>query len=261
MKKRLLGLVCSLLLCMTMTMSVFAWSDMPLLVDDADLLTDTEEEIVLEELEEVSAAHGLDVVVVTINDLLGQDIQAYADDFYDYNGYAEDGILLLIDMGSSEWYISTTGYGITAFTDAGIEYISEQFVWMLSDEMYMDAFTTFADYCDDFINQAKTGQPYDIDNLPKEAFSFVGTLFISLVIGFVVALIITGIMRAKLKSVHFQSEAADYVKAGSFKLTQSRDLYLYRNVVRREKPQNTSGGSTTHTSSSGRSHGGGGGKF
>ena len=74
---------------------------------------------------------------------------AYADDFYDYNGYgygdSRDGILLLISMEERDWRISTCGYGITVFTDAGQEYISDKFLPYLSDGDYSEAFTKYAD--------------------------------------------------------------------------------------------------------------------
>ena len=84
-------------------------------------------------------------------------------------------------------------------------------------------------------------------------------IIIALIIGFVVALIATGIMRGKLKSVRAKYEAADYVRSGSMKVTESRENYLYRHVSRIPRPKDS--GSSTHRSSSGRSHGGGGGKF
>ena len=47
----------------------------------------------------------------------------------------------------------------------------------------------------------------------------------------------TGIMRGQLKSVAKQHEAANYVRKGSFKVTKSRDIFLYRKVDKREKPK------------------------
>lgn len=199
----------------------------------------------------------------------------YADDYYDYNGYGfgpeKDGILFLISMEERDWYISTTGFGITAVTDAGREYMSEQFLEDLSEGEYAAAFTTFAELCDDFITQARTGEPYDVDNLPEEPFWFAGNLVIALAIAFLISLIATGIMKGKLKSVRSQPAADSYLKKGSMKLTKEDELFLYKSVDRRERPKEnnsgstkastSSGGSKTHTSSSGRTHGGGGGKF
>ena len=163
-------------------------------------------------------------------------------------------------MEDSDWHVSTTGYGITAVTDAGLKYMSNEFVPLLSDGDYAEAFDTFADLCDSFITQAKTGDPYDSHNLPKEPFNFVVNLLVCLAIGFVVALIYTSKLKSELITVRKQVKADSYVTPGSLQLTGSRDLFLYTQVIKTERAQ-SGGGSSTHTSSSGTTHGGGGGKF
>lgn len=230
------------------------------LVDDADLLSGEEAREVEQLLDEVSQRHRIDVVVVTTDALGGLTPMEYADDCYDYNGYSTDGILLLVSMEDSDWWISTAGYGITAFTDAGITYISDRVVPYLSDGEYAQAFLEFAGLCDDFITQAESGDPYDSHNLPKEPFSVVGSLVVALIVGLIAALIVTGVMKGQLKTVHQQTKADAYVVAGSLQLNVSRDLFLYTKLDKREKTKSSSG-SSTHTSSSGTTHGGGGGKF
>lgn len=237
-------------------------------VDMAELLSDSEKTALLSKLDEISERQKLDIVVLTVNTLDGKTPRDYADDFYDYNGYGfgenKDGILLLVSMEDRDWWISTTGYGITALTDAGIEYISEKFLSDLSDGDYAQAFTTYAELCDQFITQAKTGESYDTGNMPKEPFNVAWNILVAFVIGLVVAFVVTNIMKKQLKTVQLKSEANNYVKANSMILTENRDLFLYNQVSRRARPKetdNSSGGSSTHTSSSGTSHGGGGGKF
>ena len=266
-KKRILTVLFALLLCMVVVIPTFATGDLPRLVDNADLLTDSEESTLLSKLNEISERQQTDVVVVTADTLDGKTPMDYADDFYDYNGYGfgadKDGVLLLVSLEDRDWWMSTTGYGITAITDAGIEYISEKFLSDLSDGDYADAFTTYAELCDDFFTQARSGQPYDTGHMPKQPFNIARNLLIALIVGFVIALIATGVMKGKLKTVRFQSAASNYVKANSMNVTESRDMFLYTHVDRRAKPKDTdsSSGSGTHTSSSGSTHGGGGGKF
>ena len=236
------------------------------LVDNADLVLDTEEATLLKKLDEISERQQLDVVVVTVESVGDKTPTEYADDFYDYNGYGygenRDGILLLVSMENSDWHITPMGYGITAFTDAGIEYLSEQFLDDLGDGNYAAAFTTYAEKCDEFITKAKTGEPFDNGNLPKEPYDFLVWILISAVVGVVAALIITRVMKGKLKTVRFQPVASNYVRQGSMNLTNSQDIFLYTHVDRRPRPkENSSGGSSTHSSSSGTSHGGGGGHF
>lgn len=267
MKKSILTVLFALLLCMTAAIPAFAASDLPRVVDNAGLLTESEESALLSKLDEISKRQQADIVVVTADTLGGKTPMDYADDFYDYNGYGfgknYDGVLLLVSMEDRDWWMSTSGYGITAITDAGIEYISDKFLSDLSDGDYAGAFSTYAELCDEFFTQAKTGQPYDVGHMPKEPFNFAWCLAGALVVGYVVAAIVTGRMKRQLQTVRFQSAANSYVKANSINVTESRDLFLYTQVARHEKPKETSssGGSSTHTSSSGSTHGGGGGKF
>ncbi|MFA5575665.1 MAG: TPM domain-containing protein [Tissierellaceae bacterium] len=239
---------------------------LPRLVDDAGLLTRDQEMSLVEKLDEISERQKLDIVVATV-DSLGQSTPTeYADDFFDYNGYGfgdnADGILLLLSMEERDWAVSTTGYGITVFTDAGQEYLMGKVLEELREGNYYKGFDLYADLCDDFINQAKDKKPYDNGNMPKEPLS-PKWIPISIFLGAIVSFIITGSMKRKLKSVSMQRAASSYLKDDSLKLGASRDLFLYTVVSKRERPKESSSstGSSTHTSSSGRSHGGSSGKF
>lgn len=269
MKKRIFMVYFALVLLFFPVSPVFAAEDAPRLVDGADLLTDSEETALRDKLDEISERQQVDLVIATTDSVEGKSPMEFADDFYDYNGYgfgdSYDGVLFLISMEERDWHISTTGFGITAITDAGREYISEKFLGDLSDGEYGAAFTAFAQLCDAFITQAREGEPYDVGNLPKEPFPLLMNLAIALIAGFLLSFIITSVMRGKLKSVHSQPMADSYIKRDSMHLTKQSDMFLYRHVNRSRKPEHDessySGGSVTHTSSSGRSHGGGGGKF
>lgn len=239
-------------------------------VDEAALLTAAEGESLLAVLDEISERQECDVAVVTVNSLDNKTAEAYADDYYDYNGYGmgsgDDGILLLISIEDRDWAITTYGFAISAFTDAGQSYMVAQFKSDLSAGNYESAFSRFAELCDDFLTQAKTGEPYDSGHLPNTMSfgrAFVSTLLITLPLGFILAMIITGVMKKKMQSVAMQASASSYVRQGSVAISASRDKFLYRTVNKAEKASesSSSGGSSTHTSSSGRSHGGSSGKF
>ena len=266
MKRKLLSVLFAVVICFSAVIPVCAEESLPRLVDNADLLTNIEKTSLLLQLDNISEKQKMDIVVVTTDSLEGYTPMEYADDFFDYNGYGygenRDGILLLISMEDNDWYISTTGYGITAVTDAGREYMSQQFLPYLSDGDYAKAFSTYAQLCDEFIAMAKAGEPFDVGNLPKEPFKIWFNVLIALGIGFVFAIIVVLYMKSKLKSVRFQPAASSYVRNGSMNITQSGDFFLYSHLDRRARPKdNDSGGSSTHTSSSGSTHGGGGGKF
>lgn len=268
-----------------------AFASPPLLVDDADLLTAAEETTLQQQLDEIASRQKLDVVIVTVDDLDGKTAQDFADDYFDDNGYgqgsAHDGILLLVSMADRDWHVSTCGYGITAVTDYGLDDLSDRFLPSLSRGRYADAFRLFAERCDELVTLARAGTPfdrptransdsdYDTDSdyepltvgerlryLPLGRYALA-----SLAIGFVIALIVVSVMKGKLKSVRPQNAAADYVRPGSMRLTESQDLFLYTHTTRTARPKDNDhssgggGGSSTHVSSSGTTHGGGGGKF
>ena len=101
------------------------------LLDSAGLLDDGQRENILSALDEISVRQKFDVVIVTLESLGDYDsAMECADDYYDYGGFGygadHDGVLLLISMEERDYWISTCGYGIKAFTDRNIDYLKEQ---------------------------------------------------------------------------------------------------------------------------------------
>ena len=62
-------------------------------------------------------------------------------------------------------------------------------------------------------------------------------IIIAIIVGLLVALIVTGIMRASLKSVGKQYSAKKKKKEQGLTLTKNKDIYLYRKVDRIPKPK------------------------
>ncbi|MGP1612904.1 MAG: TPM domain-containing protein [Catonella sp.] len=272
--KKLYFLVMSLILMLSFTSSfntvftkVYAEDRLPRLQDEADVLTEEEETNLLKKLDEISNRQQIDVAILTMkNQADKSDITAYADDYFDYNGFGfgsdGDGLVLVMDYGSRVWAISTKGKAITIFTDAGQKYITDKIMPYLSDGDSYKGFETYAELCDKYIEKAKEGKPYDVDNLPKERnifFIIAGAVIPALLL----AAIICGRLTSQLKTVAEQYQADNYVLKGSFNVTDAQDLFLYKNVVKTkiEKSSSSSGGSSTHTSSSGSTHGGSSGSF
>ncbi|MBO4920218.1 MAG: TPM domain-containing protein, partial [Erysipelotrichaceae bacterium] len=199
------------------------------------------------------------------------DTDDYADDFYDYNGYKDDVVLLFISMSTSEMYISTKGKGADYVTDYGIDYIFDQISGDLSSGRFYQAFETYADQTDRLIKEAKNGNVIDVDNKPKSSFT-AANVGISAVVGFISSLITALILKGQMRNVHYERYAGNYIADNSFHLTGMSDMLVNRHVSRtpRHRNNNTSGhspthisggGSHMHTSSSGSSHGGHGAHF
>ena len=247
------------------------------LIDEAGLLDSTAKEALQAKIEKLRAAYGQDVVILTVNGTESKSAMAYADDYYDYNGYATDGLLLLVDMGGRNWWISTAGNAIHAFTDADIQRIGKVVAAGLKSKDYQKAFDNFLMEVDEELYDYYNGSA---GPALREA-GFKGDLtrwwrhinwtavLIAEAVAALIAFLIVGGMRRRMKTARPKNQAQDYIRPGSFALTNSADIYLYSHTTSRriERDNNSGssggggGGSSTHTSSSGSSHGGGGGSF
>lgn len=267
MKKKITAALIAISVCIgfsvpSFTISAGAVSDFPRVLDEADLLSQSEEDSLLGKLDDISEEYECDVVVVTLDDLDGYySAQSAADDIFDYQGYGygsrDSGILLLISIEGGDWAISTYGKGIDVFTDKRLNHMKNEFKPYLKNNEFYDAFDCFADLCEDYLIKSENGSS-------AVGFSSLEWYFIpvSIAIGAIIALITAFAMRASLTSVRPQKSAASYVRPNSMKITNQRENFLYNNVTRvKIESSSSSGGSSTHHSSSGRSHGGASGKF
>lgn len=243
----------------------------PRVYDGAGLLSENEVLSLSKKLEDLSRKHNMDILVLTSDSLNGMDTDDYADDFYDYNGYQDDGVLLFVSMSSREMYISTKGKGTEYVTDYGIDYIFEKISDNLSDGKYYDAFVKYADHVDRLISEAEEGNIIDVDTEPKRSFGAVN-VGISAIAGLIASLITALILKGQMKNVRYERYAGNYIAGNSFHITGMSDMLVNRHVSRTPRARHNDssgrgsghvsvGGSSIHTSSSGSSHGGHGSHF
>lgn len=236
-----------LILCLSLAVPAFASDKSERLYDGADLLTKSEEKNIISKLDEVSEKYNVDVVIVTVDSVGYMSPSAFSDRFYEESGYANDCVMLLISMEQRDWDILTNGLCTDAMGSSERESIGNMIVDDLGDGNYADAFATYINECEYYINGHINGYPFE--------WGF--TLIVSLVIGLVAALIATSVMKGQLKSVRANDTATEYIKQGSMNVSVSRDIFLYRHISRTKRPKSNSGGSR----SGGGSRGHSGGKF
>ena len=269
--KKILTVFMTLALLALICIPCFAQNDR-LVVDEADILSDYEEQMLLEKLKEISDKINMDVVALTVYSLEGKNEMDYADDYFDYNGYGRgsdcDGVLLLIGMEDRVLWISTRGVAINAVTDYGIDVIKEEITSDFTNGDYYDGFVRYAELVRDFVNEYnENGQPYDTNNYygdydnSENVFSRIA---ISFIVAIVIAAIVTMMVKKSYKPVQFNRNASYYLDNGSLNITGSYEKFLYNHVTTvkiQSESSSSGGGSSTHVSSSGATHGGGGGHF
>ena len=261
-----LSLVC--LLVIMVMVSGFSYaeatSQLPRVVDRGQVLTEEEKSSLREQVNEISQRQKFDVVIATVKNTGEKNVAAAAQDFYDYNGYGygekHNGIIFFISMEDRKWSIQTTGYGLTAFTDAGIDYIEDQILTDLSDGNYATSFETFATLSDDYVRQAKESNPYDVHNLPGDEENVLMRIIVSIIVGFIIANAWAKFKKSKMITIEEQQTANDYTDQSSITLTKNEDYfvkeYVTTYIIERDK-----GGSSTSIGSSGTEHGGDSGSF
>lgn len=247
-------LILSLLVC-----TIYATgNDEPNIIDNADLLTDAEEAALSGVAEQITNTFSMDVVIVTVYSLEGKTAEAYADDYFDYNGYGigsqRSGILLLLSMEYRDWAISTSGECIRIFRDRDLDNIFGRIAGDLSNDNYYSAFSRYLKLLNDHFKAYENGSTVGTGDIVKR-------ILIALAIGAIAGGITLAVMRSNMNTAKRQTGAANYIVKNSFHLFKQQDLFLYSNTTRTRKQESSSSGGSSHRSSSGRSHGGRSGKF
>lgn len=217
--------------------------------DNGDLLSDSEENALEEKLSGIADMYGQDVIVYTAKSMDGMDAEDYSYYLIDEldAGIDGSGIIYLVSMEYRDYYIR--GFGNMydeIMTHSIIDDTADKLRSYLTDGRYYDAFDKYADKV---ISEIQYVKEYGPNKEPSFAIP------IGIGCGLLIGLITVLVMKGSMKTTRAESMANNYVRQGSFKLTNSRDIFLYSQVTRTKRASDTS------TTSSGGNTGGSGGKF
>lgn len=228
----------------------------PSLFDGANLLDTDQAENLRKQIAVMENKHHVRIAVVTQKTLDGQRIGDAADRLADmYYSDGENGnIVLLIDMGSREYYVSTDSEMRKKITDeTGMDEMRKAFTEELSSGNYEEAFNAYVSVTDRLLTYyEKEGKPYD----PADVFSPMA-LLAGGVLAFLAALGIRGRLIDTMSNVKPVVSVSEFLEKDSFHLTSESDRYLYTNRIVTPIPRPSQ--QSSQGSSGG--HGGGGGRF
>ena len=259
MKKKLFSLLTALVLCLLCAVPAFA--EMPLVMDTYELFKPEATAELEQKAQDASAGHGVNVYLLTVSHIGGQNVREFAKDWYrDYDlGYGEgkSGILFLIALDSRDYVTITYGGGVTAFTDYRIEQIEDAVVPYLSDDDWAEAASEYLSMCADTLDfYAEHGEPLDVDN---DTSGWPILLLIVIGVPMIIAGIVCGVLYSQMKTARLKTEANDYIGAG-LKLRVQVDNYTHTDRVQVYDPpheeSSSSGGSSVDSDGFGGSSGG-----
>ena len=285
MVKKLTAALAALALTVMLAVPCFAAEQR--VFDEAGLFSETEKEELEQRIAELRDEYKYDFVILTSENVQYSDSDseaeqystAYADDFYDQNGFGygenKDGFLFFIDMSNRMPTISTCGKMIDIVNDARLEALLDASYNGLGSGDYAGACLDVLALLEKDVKagveegqyeyDAGTGEHLTSPHLKLEtreiAYGALGGLAAALIFVFVTK------SRYSLKNSTYHY---DYASNSAVDLDDTEDTYITTHITRvRRDTENRGGGggfgggggggmgSSVHTSSGGVSHGGG----
>ncbi len=197
--------------------------------DFADLLTDGEEEALYKYVKHFIDKTKIDYVVVTISKNNKGSSKDYTRDFYNYNNFGNDGIILLIDRDYKGIYMTTNGRAIELFPDSRMEPILKNTFLLTKEKKFFEACKSFTTSISEFV---KIGVVSDDEEVVKVAQD--GTVKVSkslhLLDVFVFALVgtavIIGILILSSRTVKKATSANDFLNKDTMKIIDISEMFL-----------------------------------
>lgn len=231
--------------------------------DLANLLTDAEETQIAADAAEFSEKLELDFVYVTTDDSEYKSSMAYADDFFDYNGFGfgaqRSGFLLLIDMDNRNIWISGRGRAMDLLSDGQLTEIAQDYASYFTEGTYFSG-------SEKIISRLQKDCLYAVkgSTLSGRFFRSLSRTGIYAVIALIISAVVTLCLRGTGKTARIAGDANGYLNRNSVDFYFVEDQYLRSTMTRTPIPRDTGGhggGGGGHVSSSGASHSGGGAHF
>ena len=250
-----------------MSLSPGDWnSGLDYVFDQAGLLSQSEVDDLSARAREISERYGCNVYIVTLDDFtdysLGNSIELCAEEIrsgYDLgNGADHNMVMLVLSMAERDYdLMAHGGIGNSAFTDYVKSVVEDEFLDDFADDDWYNGFSDYLKHCGIYlsINEDEMSDNHsDID----DGYGYVGyvsgvSIFIAVLIGFVVALVICIGIRKKMRPVKEQSNAHNYITKNGVDITLRSDVYTHTTETRVYDPPNDDHGDTS-IGSSGSSH-------
>lgn len=234
--------------------------------DEANVLTAGQEASLQQMAEEVFNQTGFDIILHTTNDSQRKSPFDYSMDYYHSFRDAEqypDGALFAIMFDTWDYYEATRGRGIPLLTHRQNHDLAKIVQRKLSDGNYYGAMVDYVRYVQNILLSPES---LNVQYVPPTPMS--KTLELAPYIGgggLLIGLIYAFVLKSQMKTPKYRQDAQSYILRNSLNLTDSREIFLYQNVVRTKIESSSSsgrsGGGFSSGSRGGTSYGGRGGKF
>lgn len=240
MKRRLTSLLFVVCVVLSLFCTAFA-ADQYYVVDQAGLLTQSEQVQLAQRGEEISEHYDCGVYIVILNDYTDYgytDIQDCAEAYYLQNnlgvGQSKDGELLMLSMQERDYALIAYGdFANEAFTDYGKYVLSEEFLDDFADDDWLNGFADYQEKSTELLSMAQKGAALDYDNDPAEKRGHMMTnIVVVIVVPLLTALVVCLILKRNMRSVRPAKTAAQYIVPHGVTLRTRTDMFTHTTQVR-----------------------------
>lgn len=246
--KKLLQLV--IMICSLFIMSVSAFAAESV-IDSARLLSTQDRIAVQDAIRQVENTYGVRTAVITLRDSKITDVGKYANSVLDHNytNGRNGNMLLIVNMANRKWYISTDRNMAQKITpEYGVKQLGNNVATGLKNGKFKDAFITYARSAGDqlayYKQNGKAKEPPKTvptvapvkkekgSNMPMAGGG-------GILAGLLGALGYGSSLKKSMSNVASAIRADQYMKPGSFKLSEKDDTFMYFTYtrVKKNKPQ------------------------
>lgn len=259
--KSLSTMICAVLLVVASTVTFFA-QDSYVLADDASIFIDDEAADLESQMDSVASKTGWQIIIHTSeNGISSDNMETYYNaTYYDGQDFADDSVMLVIDMASNNRIILTHGSAMYYFDDSRMTEIKSKMKPYLQDGDMYGASSMFLETTERFYTEGKPGNGSysnvtinDDYEKQKNPFLYLLTHY-GVVIG-VIAVAVGGlsvVLVFRRYKNNGKKGTYDLKENSVVHLTDSKDEFLYKNV---SSVRIDSSDSSSSSSSSGSSHG------
>ncbi len=196
--------------------------------DFAEILTDVEEETLFKNIKHFISSTNMDYVIVTAKKNNKASSKDYTKDFYNYNDFSNDGIILLIDRDKNGIYMSTSGRAVELFSDERMEPILKNVFELTKKKKFYDACKSFTTSISEIvkIGSVKDGEVVKVDEngnvkVSKDLHIVQVAIFALLGTG-----IIIGILMLRCRMVRKATSARDFLNKDTMKIVDISEMFL-----------------------------------
>jgi len=246
--KRLFQLVLMLCSLFIMTVSAFAAESV---IDSARLLTTQDRIAVQEAIRQVENTYGVRTAVITMRDSKVDNIGQYANTVLDrnYKNGRNGNMLLIVNMANRKWYIATDKNMSQKITpEYGVKQLGNNVAIGLKNGKYKDAFITYVRSAGDQLayykqnGKAKEAPKNTAAAAPAKKEKGSNTPMAgggALLAGILGAMGYGTSLKSSMSNVASATRADQYMKPGSFQLSERDDTFMYFTYtrVKKAKPQ------------------------